>query len=549
MNGMKVYKRKITFKSFVTSALILIALADLIGLMGYRLFTRENMDQFETGGYRIARAAANVIDADRLDEWLESGGAGDDYQTALKRLDALCNASDATFIYVIRPDPSDYSRHTYIFSTVNRERSMYSPYEVGTVMESSTDAYLSLYRDLCTGASTQEALVLDDPRYGRETAHITAMIPLTGSDGAVKALMCVQRQMDEVFRVRRVFLRESATITILILLVDLIILSWFLRSSLLRPLEKITDEASRFAKENSPAQEKLADRIRNTDEIGILAAAIDSMEERTAAYVTELTAATAEKERGKTELSLAARIQSAVLPQQFPAFPDRNEFDVYAVMDPAKEVGGDFYDFFLIDDDHLCLSIADVSGKGIPAALFMMASRIILRDQVMSGSSPAQILFRTNNRICENNPNKMFVTVWLGILEISTGRLTASSAGHEYPAVKDAAGQFAILKDKHGFVLGGMNNMKYTDYELWLEPGARIFVYTDGVPEASDCENRMFGTERMLAALNEDPDGSPEEILGNVRTAVDGFVKDAEQFDDLTMLCLEYRGASITQTT
>lgn len=249
-----------------------------------------------------------------------------------------------------------------------------------------------------------------------------------------------------------------------------------------------------------------------------------------------------ETARISTELNLATRIQADMVPNIYPAFPDRREFDVYATMDPAKEVGGDFYDFFLIDDDHLCLLMADVSGKGVPAALFMMASKIILANNAMIGKSPAQILTDTNAAICSHNREEMFVTVWLGILEISTGKLVAANAGHEYPVVKHGDGSFEVLRDKHGFVIGGMAGMKYKEYELTLEPGSKLFLYTDGVPEATDAESNMFGADRMLGALNEKKDGTTVEILKHVRASVDGFVKDAEQFDDLTMLCMEYRG-------
>ena len=251
-----------------------------------------------------------------------------------------------------------------------------------------------------------------------------------------------------------------------------------------------------------------------------------------------------ERSRIETELTMASSIQAHMLPNIYPAFPERSEFDIYAAMDPAREVGGDFYDFFLVDDDHLCLLIADVSGKGIPAALFMMASRIILASNAKLGKSPAEILKSTNDTICPNNPEEMFVTVWLGILELSTGRLTAANAGHEYPVLKRSDGGFELIKDKHGFVIGGMEGMKYKEYELQLEAGSKLFLYTDGVPEATNAEKQLFGTERMLAALNEDVSAPPEELLKNVRRAVDAFVKDAEQFDDLTMLGLEYRGGA-----
>ncbi len=249
-----------------------------------------------------------------------------------------------------------------------------------------------------------------------------------------------------------------------------------------------------------------------------------------------------ESSRIEAELNMASSIQTNMLPSIYPAFPERPEFDIYATMDPAKEVGGDFYDFFLVDDDHLCIVMADVSGKGVPAALFMMASKIILANNAMQGKSPARILADANSAICANNREEMFVTVWLGILELSTGKLVAANAGHEYPVLKHGAGLFELVKDKHGFVIGGMDGARYKEYELQMEPGSKLFLYTDGVPEASDSDKNLFGTDRMLEALNGEPAAAPEKILANVRRNVDGFVKSAEQFDDLTMLCLEYRG-------
>lgn len=243
----------------------------------------------------------------------------------------------------------------------------------------------------------------------------------------------------------------------------------------------------------------------------------------------------------QTELNMATAIQESMLPSIFPAFPDRKEFDLHASMEPAKEVGGDFYDFFMIDDDHLGIVIADVSGKGVPAALFMMISKTIIQNYAMLGISPAEVLKRANNSLCAQNKMEMFVTAWIGILELSTGMMKCANAGHEYPVICHD-GKFELLKDKHGLVLGGMEFVRYTDYEIQLDKGDKIFVYTDGVPEATDKDHNLFGTDRMVDALNRNPKAGTEEVLKNVRAAVDGFVGIAEQFDDLTMLCLEYNG-------
>ena len=249
-----------------------------------------------------------------------------------------------------------------------------------------------------------------------------------------------------------------------------------------------------------------------------------------------------ESSRIETELNMASGIQANMLPNIFPAFPERDEFDIYASMNPAKEVGGDFYDFFLIDDNHLGLVMADVSGKGVPAALFMMVSKILVQNYTVMGKSAKDALEAVNNQICSNNTEEMFVTVWLGILDLQTGELTAANAGHEYPALKLADGDFGLVHDKHGFVIGGMEGVKYKEYTLHLEPGSKLFLYTDGVPEATNAQNELFGTERMLDALRSAQERSPKEILSAVDTAVKDFVKQAPQFDDLTMLCMHYKG-------
>ncbi|MBR6236818.1 MAG: SpoIIE family protein phosphatase [Firmicutes bacterium] len=314
--------------------------------------------------------------------------------------------------------------------------------------------------------------------------------------------------------------------------------SFLLSKRIVDPIQKLTDKVGHVKGDDLEFNWDL-----NTgDETQLLAKSFESLTGRIKTYVDDIQKITAEKERIGAELELATRIQTSMLPNIFPAFPDRKDFDVYASMDPAKEVGGDFYDFFLIDDDHLAMVIADVSGKGIPAALFMMVSMILIRNEVTNGLGPAAVLENVNNKICSNNREEMFVTVWLGILDIKTGKLTAANAGHEYPTLKKPDGSFELIKDKHGFVVGGMSGIKYKEYEWDLKPGSKIFVYTDGVPEATDSSNGLFGTDRLLDALRPAEDSDPKSIIEAVDAAIRGFVKDAPQFDDITMLCMEYKG-------
>ncbi|MBQ3431670.1 MAG: SpoIIE family protein phosphatase [Clostridia bacterium] len=332
----------------------------------------------------------------------------------------------------------------------------------------------------------------------------------------------------------------TIAVLLLIVLAGMITAALISSKRIVKPLEAMTNRVQSLGEND--LQFHMEDTYRTRDEIEVLAESFAKLSAKTVEYISAVERVTAEKERIGVELSLATRIQADMLPSLYPAFPERPEFDIYASMDPAKEVGGDFYDFFLVDDDHLCVFIADVSGKGVPAALFMMASMIILANNAQMGKSPAQILHDTNVAICANNREEMFVTVWLGILEISTGKLTAANAGHEFPVVKLPNGDFELFKDKHGFVIGGLDGAKYKEYDIQLQPGSKLFLYTDGVPEATNSEKELFGMQRMLDALNAVPEASPRETLENMRSAVDAFVQEAEQFDDLTMVCIEYKG-------
>ncbi len=305
---------------------------------------------------------------------------------------------------------------------------------------------------------------------------------------------------------------------------------------IVKPIESMTAEIIEGGRTGKMFEMK--DIYKTKDEIEVLAESFDDLSKKTKQYIIDITRITKEKERIGTELELARKIQADMLPSIYPAFPDRKEFDIFATMTPAKEVGGDFYDFFLIDSEHLGIVMADVSGKGVPAALFMMMSKILISNYTMYGGSPAKVLEQTNTAICKKNDEEMFVTVWLGVLEIQTGKIIASNAGHEFPIIKTANGDYEIFKDKHGFVVGAMPGMKYKDYELTLEKGGSLFLYTDGLPEATNADNVQFGTGRLIEILNRNKELGPHELLPEVQKAVDEFVGDANQFDDLTMLAV-----------
>lgn len=252
-----------------------------------------------------------------------------------------------------------------------------------------------------------------------------------------------------------------------------------------------------------------------------------------------------EKAVADRDLAMASNIQETILPRLFPYLPEREEFDIYASMTPAKEVGGDFYDFFMIDDDHIAIVIADVSGKGMPAALFMMVARTLIKNQAQAASSemdPGHIFSEVNNQLCDGNEMGLFVTAWLGIITLSTGHMVYSSAGHEYPALSENGKEYVLRVERNMPPLATMEGLRFKTKELDLKHGDTLFIYTDGVAEATNSDGELFGTDRMLDALNADPSDELENLDKTVRASIDEFVADAPQFDDITILTFRYTG-------
>ena len=332
---------------------------------------------------------------------------------------------------------------------------------------------------------------------------------------------------------------------ILILLVVLIVATglvsaYSIASRITDPLNTITRRVASLGVRNR--QFRMEDVYRTGDEIEVLAESFAKQSARMTLYIDQIKRVTAEKERISAELDMASKIQSSQLPSLFPPFPDRKEFTLYASMTPAKEVGGDFYDFFMIDNDHIAFVMADVSGKGVPAALLMMVSRVLIQSSMQNGKGPGETLASVNNQLCEGNDEDFFVTVWLSVLEISTGKGIAANAGHEHPVLRRANGSYELQVYKHSMPIATMKGIPFREHTFRMQPGDSFFVYTDGVVEATNANKELFGTERMLSALNKDPDALPEQVLANVADGINSFVNEAEQFDDITMLCVRYLG-------
>lgn len=376
--------------------------------------------------------------------------------------------------------------------------------------------------DLYSENKGTDTPVITDNSYGY---NYTSVSPVLDENGNAIAEIQYILDMQKVRGELNSFLYKMLLIAFLNIVVVIMLYVVFVRNSITKPVSKLALFTKKIIESGEFNRQHI--EMKTGDEIEDLGHSFNYMLEELEIYIDNLAKVTAEKERIGAELSVATQIQASMLPCIFPAFPDRPEFDVYATMQPAKEVGGDFYDFFLVDEDHLALVIADVSGKGVPAALFMVIAKTLLKNSAQTGASPKEILEKVNNQLCENNDAEMFVTVWIGILQISTGKIVCANAGHEYPAIRHAGGCYELVKDKHGFVLAGMEGARYREYELQLKQGDGLYVYTDGVVEATNANQELYGTERMLAALNINPHAIPEEQLPAVKADIDSFVGDA----------------------
>ena len=511
--------------------------------------SQGNYNFFESSWYTQAKEAETLI---FTDTYLDGYGRGETISCAAPFYDAADNFAGVVSMDVLISDINnsviamDYVNGAYAFLLDTNGKVIAAPEAfrdtVGNNIVTDDNARLHGIADQIL--SGKSGIAATDQAY-------YAYAPIEGIDwilGVYFPTSVITEKTDDITEVISENTSDTAqsiqnsillAITIfvagfIIIVIGVYFISKVFADRVVQPLQILQKDVQMISEGNLEHRAK----IIQDDEIGELANAFNNMSASLQEYIKNLSSVMAEKERIGAELNVATQIQADMLPSIFPAFPEREEFDIYATMQPAKEVGGDFYDFFLIDDDHLAVVIADVSGKGVPAALFMVIAKTLLKNRAQMGDSPAKVLEVVNNQLCENNKAEMFVTVWFGVMQISTGKIVAANAGHEKPIIRKADGEFEIFKDKHGFVMGGMEGMKYKEYELEIEKGGCLFVYTDGVPEATSSDSELFGMERLVQVLNEEKDAPLPDILKSVKGSIDKFVKDAPQFDDITMLAL-----------
>ena len=338
---------------------------------------------------------------------------------------------------------------------------------------------------------------------------------------------------DEAYFTRNIALYANAFTEIIIFAVLFAVIYILIRVIVVNNIFKINQSLAQITGGNL---DTVVD-VRSNEEFSMLSNDINSTVDTLKRYIAEAAS------RIDAELRYAKDIQASALPHIEPNFVGKDEYELHACMFTAKEVGGDFYDFYYVDDNHLAITIADVSGKGIPAALFMMTSKTMLRNMIEAGMSIEEAMTSANERLCESNDANMFVTVWAAIIDLQTGLMEFGNAGHNYPVIRKKDGSFEFLKSKPGMVLAGMDGVRYRRNEYQLEPGDVLFLYTDGVTEATNINNELFGDDRLIDSLNKSykENITMEEICVSVKKDVDVFVAEAPQFDDITMLAYKFK--------
>lgn len=432
---------------------------------------------------------------------------------------AYVDADSKTGVYLVDADTSENGCQTGDWDIIYEQN-----YEVFEHPEISFPAYIT---------DTQE--------YGW---LCSAGVAIKDESGKVVAHSIVDISMEDVMHDRQLFLIHICLVLLAVTTVLAVLFIRLVNYMVVNPINALAEAAVSYVEDKKKdmgdsGQTVLENLpVHTKDEVGHLYMAMQQMAKDINGYIESITAITAEKERIGAELSVATQIQASMLPCIFPAFPERSEFDIYATMTPAKEVGGDFYDFFLIDPDHLAIVIADVSGKGVPAALFMVITKTLIKNHVQLGESPGEAFTAVNKTLCENNEAGLFVTAWMGILTISTGDLVYTNAGHNPPLLGRKDGSFEYLKMRSGLVLAGMEGIRYREAELKLDSKDMLYLYTDGVTEATDTYEKMYGEANLREYLNSHKEESLENILHGIKADLDQFSKGAPQFDDITMLVL-----------
>ncbi len=498
--------------------------------VGYYSYKTDMEKYYNDQAYEIATLASTIVTPAQIANYKETMQTDEQHAEITASLQDIRASLNANYIYIASQEGDVL---TYIFDSGNP----YDGYDTFTLGDTSlvNPEFLEDSTQILETGERSDNYFYSESQFGYNTS---AILPVKDENGEVIAIIGVELTMQGLQDMLIDYMKVVFIVTPFAILFLLVLFLKFVSVSVIKPIEKIKIASEEFTKTKSPQLESLI-KIKTGDEIEVLAKSTYDMQKEIINHVDKIKKVTTEKERISAELDVARKIQEFMLPIP-ETHPNKEYISIHAIMKPAKEVGGDFYDFFQIDSDHIGIVIADVSGKGVPASLFMVIAKTMLKNASQSGMSPAEVFQNVNNQLSENNGGEMFVTCLLGILNVKTGELECVNAGHEYPAIKKGDGEFELYRDNHGFVLAGMEDMTYESYSLKLESGDTLFLYTDGVAEATNVESELYGTQRMLEKLNEHANLSTREICDEMLKDILSFTGKAEQFDDITTLCLKY---------
>ena len=538
-------KLKLLPKFIISLGIVGLVLTIAISLFSYATSKSYLEEMYAERVMTNSNAIAAILDIEDVKTILTEGGdETPEYQKMYDLFNQLKKDGDITFLSLVVPDEDSVC--FYIDAMVEEmgdDPANQLPYgsDILYVDAANPDdpadmeKYITIWERYRDNKGIDTPLVTDND-YGYNYTGVSVILDENGN--AIAEIQYIL-DMSEVRAYLNSFLINMLLISFAIIGITIILYIFFVRKMVTKPVGKLTAFTQEITKTGTFENQHID--IKTGDEIESLSQSFNFMLAELENYIANLSKVTAEKERIGAELDIAKHIQASMLPCIFPAFPERKEFDIYATMEPAKEVGGDFYDFFMVDDTHLAIVMADVSGKGVPAALFMVIGKTLIKDHTTPGRDLGKVFTEVNQLLCESNSEELFITAFEGVLDLVTGEFVYVNAGHEMPFICKAGGDFEPYKIRAGFVLAGMEDMKYRAGSTRLEPGDKIFQYTDGVTEATNLKNELYGMNRLGAILNKVKGGTPNDILPAIKKDIDEFVGDADQFDDITMLCLEYK--------
>lgn len=519
---------KLTFGIVVSLVLLTVG----ISFATERIYRKNMEEKYSDIAFNQASLAAYYIDGDTIANYLETGVKDDYYEEVRLYLLNAKKISDLKYFYVVLPTQDE---QIYVWDAGDAG-------EEGVCDLLDTDIYYDDGKDIMLAAMDPEGekqiLITQSDDYGYIAS---AYVPILDSTGKSVALASVDISMDVINEEITNVVKTIIMIAVLILALMVLISFFYFKTLILKPIDILENSTKNLVSDDLNSLNEFNIDLHTNDEFEDLADSFKSMSNSLKKYIENLSKVTAEKERIGAELNVATKIQASMLPCIFPPFPNRDEFEIFASMNPAKEVGGDFYDFFMVDDKHLAFVVADVSGKGIPAALFMVIGKTLIKDHTTPDTDLGDVFSEVNNLLCEGNSEELFITAFEGVLNLETGELRYANAGHEMPFIMPPNGDFEFKKIPSAFVLAGMEDMKYKSGSMMLEEGTKIFEYTDGVTEATNAQNELFGMDRLGESLNRSKSESTSMICANLKSDIDSFVKDAPQFDDITMLCVEFK--------